>query len=81
VEGRAGSAKRDWLRLLTIALKSLNEVNDWLYLVRNTLYLDRKKWNELLTGAGEFSIIIASIIINAGKKQRSNRVKFLDFVF
>jgi four helix bundle protein len=72
VEGRAGSSKKDWLRFLTIALKSSNEVKYWLCLIRYTLDVDRKKFNELLTEADEISKIIASIIINAGKKTKES---------
>lgn len=66
VEGKAGSSKKDWIKFLTIALKSANETKYWLCLIRDTIDVDKNKIQELLNEADEISKIIASIIIHAG---------------
>lgn len=69
VEGKAGSSKKDWLRFLTIALKSANETKYWSCLIRDTMTVDQARINELITEADEISRIIAAVIINANKKE------------
>jgi four helix bundle protein len=65
IEGKAGSSRKDWIKYMTIALKSANETKYWLCLIRDTLQMDKRKIDELLKEADEISKIIASIIINA----------------
>ena len=67
IEGKAGSTKKDWIRYLTIGLKSSNETKYWLCLIRDTIEIDKNKIQELLKEADEISKILASIIINSGK--------------
>jgi len=67
IEGKAGSTKKDWIRYLTIGLKSANETKYWLCLIRDTIEIDKNKIQELLKEADEISKILASIIINSGK--------------
>ena len=67
VEGSAGSSKKDWLKYLTIALKSCNETKYWLCLIRDTMEVDRSKVESLLKEADEISRIIATIIIKSNK--------------
>ncbi|MBL7706405.1 MAG: four helix bundle protein [Taibaiella sp.] len=69
VEGKAGSSKKDWVRFLTIALKSANETKYWSCLIRDTMMVDQARINELITEADEISRIIAAVIINANKKE------------
>jgi len=66
VEGKAGSSKKDFRNFYTIALKSANETNYWLCLIRDTniVNVDKDKIVELITEADELSKIIASIVIN-----------------
>ena len=68
VEGKAGSSKKDWRKFHTIALKSANEAKYWLYLIRDTLEVDKLKISVLLQEAEELSNIIATIIINSNKR-------------
>ena len=67
IEGKAGSTKKDWIRYLTIGLKSANETKYWLCLIRDTIEIDKNKIQEILKEADEISKILASIIINSGK--------------
>ena len=67
VEGRAGSTKKEWKNYYVIALKSANECKYWLFLIRDTLDLDKVKLNELIKEADEISKIIASIILQSGR--------------
>jgi four helix bundle protein len=70
VEGKAGSSKKDWKNLLTIALKSANETMYWLCLIRDTMETDNVKAQKLLKEAEEISRIIASIIINSANDKK-----------
>jgi four helix bundle protein len=65
VEGGAGSSKKDFIKFLTIALKSANETKYWLCLIRETIQVDVNKTNELIKEADEISKILAAIILSA----------------
>lgn len=64
VEAQAGLSKKDFLKFYIIALKSANETKYWLCLIRDSLDADKNKISGLLQEAGEFSKMIASIIIS-----------------
>ena len=68
IEGKAGSTKKDWIRYLTIGLKSANETKYWLCLIRDTVEIDKNRVKDLLREGDEISKILASIILNASKK-------------
>lgn len=65
VEAIAGSSKKDWRNYYSISLKSANETKYWICLIRDTLDIDKKRMNELLTEADEIAKIIASIILKS----------------
>lgn len=65
VEGKAGSSKKDWKNFYVIALKSANETEYWLCLIRDTIIVDKIKIETLLKEANELSKIIATIVVNA----------------
>ncbi|MBS1947076.1 MAG: four helix bundle protein [Bacteroidetes bacterium] len=67
VEGVAGSSKNDFIKFNTIALKSANETKYWLYLIKQTIKVDNKEIDKLISEAIEISNIIAKIIINCKK--------------
>jgi len=69
VEGGAGSTNKDFMNFMHISLKSANETKYWLCLVKEVIEVNIEKANELITEANELSKIIASIILNAKKKQ------------
>lgn len=71
MEGNAGSSRKDWKKFLVIALKSASEAKYWLCLIRDTMDIGKEKISELLKEAGEPGKIIASIIINAGRKEKT----------
>jgi len=50
-------------------LKSANETKYWLCLIKEIIEVNIDKANELIAEANEISKIIASIILNAKKKQ------------
>lgn len=67
VEGKAGSAKRDWKNYYSIALKSANETKYWLCLITETLEVSKDKAKELIKEADEISKIIGSIIVKSSQ--------------
>ena len=67
VEGGAGSTNRDFINFMHISLKSANETKYWLFLIRETIEVNKKVVDELIKEADEISKIIATIIINAKK--------------
>jgi four helix bundle protein len=71
VEGSAGSSRKDWKKFLVISLKSANETKYWLCLIRDTMGVEKQKITELLNEAEELAKIIASILINADKKEKT----------
>ena len=69
VEGGAGSTNKDFINFMHISLKSANETKYWLCLIKEIMEVNIDKANELIAEAKEISKIIASIILNAKKKQ------------
>ena len=69
VEGRTGSTNKDFINFMHISLKSANETKYWLCLIKEIIEVNIDKANELIAEANEISKIIASIILNAKKKQ------------
>ena len=67
VEGSGGSSAKDWIKYMTIALKSANETKYWLCVIRDTMEVDKKKIEDLLKESDELSKIIGSIIVNSKK--------------
>lgn len=67
IEGKAGVSKKDWLKYLSVALKSAHETKYWLCLIRDTFDVDKEEINKMVVEADELSKIIASIIINGNK--------------
>ena len=69
VEGGAGSTNKDFINFMHISLKSANETKYWLCLIKEITQVNIDKANGLIGEANEISKIIASIILNAKKKQ------------
>ena len=60
VEGGAGSTNRDFIHFMHISLKSANETKYWLCLKKETIEVNEKIINELISEANELSKIIAN---------------------
>jgi four helix bundle protein len=63
VEAKSAYSKKDFIKFYEISLKSSNETEYWLYLLRDRLKLYHNELNRLLKETAEISKIIASIII------------------
>lgn len=66
-EGKSGSSKNDFLKFQIIALKSANETKYWLRLIRETLLVNEKRFDDLINEIDEISKILATIIIKNKK--------------
>ncbi len=62
-ESKSSSSHRDYIKFLTIALKSANETKYWLKLINGILELNKNNYRMLMDEIDEISKIIAQIII------------------
>ncbi len=62
-EGKSGSSKNDFLKFQIIALKSANETKYWLRLIKESLAVNEKKFDDLINEIDEISKVLATIII------------------
>ncbi|PZU79894.1 four helix bundle protein [Chryseobacterium taeanense] len=62
-EGKSGSSKNDFLKFQIIALKSANETKYWLRLIKESLPVNEKKFDDLINEIDEISKVLATIII------------------
>ncbi|OGM15659.1 hypothetical protein A2V56_01940 [Candidatus Woesebacteria bacterium RBG_19FT_COMBO_42_9] len=63
IEAKASSSRKDFIKFYEIALKSANETNYWLNLLRDTTSLDKVKVDSLLREVDEISKMLGSSII------------------
>lgn len=69
IEAQAASSKRDFIKFFQIALKSANETNYWLTLVKDTMKPQDMVIIKLLTECDELSKMLgASLITMKGKR-------------
>ncbi|MFD2600251.1 four helix bundle protein [Sphingobacterium corticis] len=68
-EGKAGSSKNDFLKFHIIALKSANETEYWLKLIKETLVTEEQSENinSLLKETDELIRILVAIIVRTKK--------------
>ncbi|MCL7988046.1 four helix bundle protein [Sphingobacterium sp. lm-10] len=65
-EGKAGSSKNDFLKFYIIALKSANETEYWLKLIKETLVVEEHSdINSLLKETDEIIRILVAIILRS----------------
>lgn len=69
VEGKVGSSRKDWKNFYVIALKSANETKYWLWLIRDTIAVNKTRICQLIKEADEISNIIAKIVINSDMEE------------
>ena len=63
IEGKSGNSKRNLISFFSIALRSANETKYWFCLVRDTMEVDKKETNQLITEADEISRILGKSIL------------------
>jgi len=68
-EARSSSSRRDFIKFYEIALKSANETEYWLCLLRDATDVDKNKINKILQEAEEISKMVgASVLTLKGKR-------------
>ena len=70
VEAKASSSKRDFIKFYEIALKSANETEYWLGLLRDATQADKNKTNQLLVEVEEISKMLGSSLLTLKNKKK-----------
>lgn len=71
IEAKASSSKRDFIKFYQIALKSANETQYWLCLMRDSKIIEYMKAKSLINEVCEISRMIGSSLLTLkGKKQK-----------
>ena len=70
VEAKASSSKRDFIKFYEIALKSANETEYWLGLIRDATQADKNKTNQLLVEVEEISKMLGSSLLTLKNKKK-----------
>ena len=63
IEGKSGNSRKNLISFFSIALRSANETKYWLCLIRDTLEVDKKEANQLVSEADEISKILGKSIL------------------
>jgi len=63
IEGKSGNSRKNLISFFSIALRSANETKYWLCLIRDTLDVDKKEANQLVSEADEISKILGKSIL------------------
>ncbi len=69
IEAKASSSKRDFIKFYEIALKSCNETNYWLYLLRDSKLVEEEKLKLLIDEITEISKMIGSSLLTLKEKR------------
>ncbi|MEO8759246.1 MAG: four helix bundle protein [Bacteroidia bacterium] len=69
-EGKSSSSERELIRYLSIALKSANETEYWLKIIKEAYSFSSEKLNECEKELSEIQKVIATIIIKLKSKQK-----------
>jgi four helix bundle protein len=67
IEAQAASSKKDFKNFLSYALKSANETNYWLALLRDTDKIEASRINPIIQEAKEISNILGASIVTLKK--------------
>ena len=70
VEAKASSSKRDFIKFYEIALKSANETEYWLGLLKEATQADKNKTNQLLVEVEEISKMLGSSLLTLKNKKK-----------
>lgn len=69
IEAQASSSRREFIKFYQVALKSANETEYWLCLIRDSKLVEREKVDILLNEAVELSKMLGSALLTLkGKK-------------
>jgi len=63
IEGKSGNSRKNLISFFSIALRSAYETKYWLCLIRDTLEVDKKEANQLVSEADEISKILGKSIL------------------
>ena len=63
IEGKSGNSRKNLISFFSIALRSANETKYRLCLIRDTLDVDKKEANQLVSEADEISKILGKSIL------------------
>ena len=63
IEGKSGNSRKNLISFFSIALRSANETKYWLCLIRDTLEVDKKEADQLVSEADENSKILGKSIL------------------
>ncbi len=69
-EGKSSSSEKELIRYLSIALKSANETEYWLKIIKEAYSFKSEKLNECEKELSEIQKVIATIIIKLKSKQK-----------
>ena len=70
IEAQAASSKRDFIKFFQIALKSANETQYWLSLLKDVNKVDSRKVEKLITEVDEIAKMLgASLLTMKGKRK------------
>jgi len=70
IEGKSGNSRKNLISFFSIALRSANETKYWLCLIRDTLDVDKKEANQLVSEADEISKILGKSILTLKQNAR-----------
>jgi len=70
VEAKASSSKRDFIKFYEIALKSANETEYWLGLLKDATQADKNKTNQLLVEVEEISKMLGFSLLTLKNKKK-----------
>lgn len=69
IEAKSSSSKKDFIKFYEIALKSANETEYWLYLIRDGKLIVESSLNDLINEIKEISKMIAASLLTLKNKK------------
>lgn len=69
IEAKSSSSKRDFIRFYEISLKSANETEYWLYLLKDSQLVPQEKIDPLLNEIKEISKMLAASLLTLKNKK------------
>lgn len=72
IEAQASSSKREFIKFFQISLKSANETEYWLSLLKDATKVDNQKVDKLLTDVKEISKMLGASLLTLKGKRKVN---------